>query len=71
VIYSGVKANNIGSERKDRMTYVRYENFSSARNRKTTEQKSTYSIILVFEINNFVKKLTDNINEQEEVPEIT
>ena len=53
------------------MTYVRYENYTSARARKSTEQKSTPSFKIVFEINGFVKKLTENLNESGDVSEVT
>ena len=43
MIYLGVKGGT-GSERKDRLTYVRYENHSSARSRKTTDQKSNKAL---------------------------
>ena len=40
-LIEGVKATS-NSDRKDKFTYVRYENHSSARNRKSTEQKSSH-----------------------------
>ena len=40
--HPGVKANS-HQEKKDKFTYVRYENYTSTRAKKTTEQKSTSS----------------------------
>lgn len=67
---SGVKFGNTG-EKRDRITYVRYQNYTSTRARKTTEQKSIFNSNLVFQINKFVKKLTENINKEDEVPQIS
>jgi hypothetical protein len=44
MFHSGVKFGN-NSEKKDKLTYVRYENYTSARTRKTTEQKSKFALI--------------------------